>query len=163
PPRPAPAVVAREATPPGEDTLEVERVRGQWSVIRQELNRRRQKSLAGLIADAVPVGLAEGVLHVQFPSATLAEMFQVKGAEHEQPLSEVIYALCGIRCRIQALAPGAGPPPARPASPATPKPAPDAKPAAPPPTAPTAGRELVHDVVDLFDGQIVGDRDLETR
>ena len=148
PPRDAPAPTAVAPT-----SADVAAIADRWRVLRQELNRRRNPSLGALLEHARPVAFVTGTLYLRFGSDVHLQIFQKKQAGDLRMLTEALAQVAGVACTgVRAIGPADPlPPGAVAAAEASPAPA---DPGPPPPP-----QELIHDVVDLFDGQIVTDRD----
>jgi DNA polymerase-3 subunit gamma/tau len=154
------------AAPPGPEAAgpeALETIRRQWRLIREELKRRRMANLHALLVDAQPRALQGDLLTVELPTRSWADLVQMKTKESPQAIPEVISDLCGVRCRIRVVTAGEDWEDAAASQVSEPAPPPESaaqEPARPPRAAPAGegvapGRELVHDVVDLFDGRIV--------
>jgi len=187
-PRPTPAAPAA-APPPvapvtpaaagdGGAAPDLELLRRKWRVVREELARSKKVHIQAYLADTEPSRFERDVLVLRFPSATMAEGFEARGKAFVEPLAAAIQRVTGITCariRGEVGQPGAPaakgvarPSEAAPESdaPAPPRPAPPAAsagPARPPaPSAPVgaSGSELVHNVLEVFEGRIVDGREI---
>jgi DNA polymerase-3 subunit gamma/tau len=141
-----------------------------WRLVGEELKRARRPLVQAMLADTLPSRFEEDQLVISFPSATLAEVFTGKGSQFTDPLAEAVHAVVGIRCRFRAevAGGGSGAPPARQNRPAVARrnnnASPGAAPASPAPQVPRSsppGGDLVHEVLDVFGGTLLEERDLE--
>jgi hypothetical protein len=116
----------------------------------------------------VPQSLEGGRLVLALPNQTLADLLAKQHAQHPDALATVIRDLCQVTCKV-IISAGNGAAPAQPppktgraAAPSSRQPegppegpAPLNSESPPPPPPPPGQRDLVHDVVELFDGRIV--------
>lgn len=170
-PEPAPV-----APPAGELSAQLGLLRSKWRIISEELKRERKMTIHAALTDTVPDRFEADTLVIAFPNKTMAEMFSNRGKAFSDPLIAAIQRITGVQCRVRAEVGG------KPfAGAATRKPEPSPAPAPPRPTAPAAsngaagkpdpprpspppagssgpgGSELIHNVLEVFDGQIVND------
>jgi hypothetical protein len=153
-----------------------------WKVILQELKRINKSTVQAALVDTEPGRFEKDVLVIRFPTKTFAEMFANRGKSFSEPLEQCIQRVTGIQCRVRAefggapataattkSAPVKAPPALRQVEPASPPPqaASNGKASAPAPEAPPApslpmggGKpDLTHDVLEIFDGQILDERE----
>lgn len=184
-PAPTPEAAPPAAPPPpaGELSAQIGLLRSKWRLIGEELKRERKVMIQTALVDTVPDRFEADTLVIAFPSKTMAEMFTAR--KFSEPLTQVIHRITGVHCKVRADAGGARPagggsssgrgvaPPAqerrtepvpaeRRASTSSPTEPAAAAPTPPRPTLPVngvGGTELVHNVVEVFDGQIVDDRE----
>ena len=179
--RPSPPVAApppSASAPPAAaasngGTLDVELVRRKWRLIHEELKRDKKAHVQAVLVDTEPDAFEQDTLVLRFPYKTMADVFAKRHREFEEALSGAIHRVTGITCRIRPEAGGAAKAaprapaptaPARSASRPAPAAAPDSeRPAAQRPPAATpasgGGTDLTHEVLEIFDGQIVDERD----
>ncbi len=181
---PVPPATSSTAPHTGGSSLNIEAVRSKWRLIGEELKRQRQMTISAALADTMPARFEHDELVIQFPSTTMAVMFTNRGKKFSDPLVEAILRITGIQCRVRAEAdgksdkggsptatkrPAAGSPVRSPSHSRTSSPAPAEAAASPPPVAAPApprqtslpsmpsprGNELIHDVIEVFEGQII--------
>lgn len=182
----APAAAAQSVAPSsmapaaGGASYDVEVVRKKWRLIHEELKRDKKAHVQAVLVDTEPIAFEQDTLVVRFPYKTMADVFAKRSREFEEALTGAIQRVTRISCRIRPesgdLPPGAASTAAntpRPPSPTAParaetRPAPAAAaparelPAAhrPPAAAPANPNiDLTHEVLEIFDGRIVDERD----
>jgi DNA polymerase-3 subunit gamma/tau len=157
----------------GGASFDVELVRRKWRLIHEELKRDKKAHVQAVLVDTEPEAFEQDTLVLRFPYKTMADVFAKRSREFEEALSGAIQRVTGITCRIRPEAGGtsaasAKSGPKAPAAPArsTAKPAPSVTvaelPAAqrPPAAAPmNSSIDLTHEVLEIFDGRIVDERD----
>lgn len=170
-----PTASAPSAAPKsGGGSFDVDLVRRKWRLVHEELKRDKKAHVQAVLVDTEPEAFEQDTLVLRFPYKTMADVFAKRSREFEEALSGAIQRVTGISCRIR---PEAGPAaaaaakaspraptaPARAAARPEPAAAPPAEvPAAQrPPAAPVAGggTDLTHEVLEIFDGRIVDERD----
>jgi hypothetical protein len=142
----------------------METVRRKWKTVLEEVSRSGNVVVYSCLAGSEPQRIEHGELVIGIPSSTNSELFAKRN--FGVPLGQAVQKVLGVKCRVRAEA-GAAPkgspaakPPARSAAPAAPRITSPASsrppaPAAPPP----GGTELVHDVIEVFDGRMLDDRE----
>jgi DNA polymerase III subunit gamma/tau len=167
---------------------QIELLQKKWRIVLEELKRDKKRTVEACLVDTRPRSLERGELVILFPSKTMADMFTQRGKSFSEPLTQAIQRVTGIVCRVRAESgTGGAPRPAPAAAPQSParKPAaapdgggsgapangsatPDAEapvergspqPAASRPAPP--GSDLVLDIVEVFDGRVLDDHDLD--
>lgn len=185
-PRSEPAPAAPVSTPaaPASGTPDLEVLRRKWRLVGEQLKRTNKKNIEACLVDTQPDRFEGDTLVLLFPNRTMADLFTTRGKNFSDPLAQAIQQVTGMECRVRAeygggngggTGTGGGkagaktaPAPGRaaereagtPAAARKSDPLP-ARPPAPPPTpGGTGGDELVHDVLEVFDGRIVDGRDV---
>lgn len=167
-PAPAPQLEPPPAADAPPAPREIELIQRKWRLVGEELKRDRKKTIESMLVDTMPHRFEDEVLVIHFPKKLMAELFTKRGKEFSEPLCQAIRRLTGIQCRVRAEF-AAGETPARPPAPAPPSPRKAASQAAAPPAQPEliesapAQAELIHDIIELFDGRIVDPSDFEKR
>ena len=182
PPAAAPVqpAAASSAAAAGGASFDVELVRRKWRLIHEELKRDKKAHVQAVLVDTEPESFEQDTLVLRFPYKTMADVFAKRHREFEEALSGAIHRVTGITCRIRTEAGGSGPATAgaktaprapTPTAPARSAARPSASAATPAPELPAAqrppspapamggGTDLTHEVLEIFDGRIVDERD----
>jgi hypothetical protein len=167
-----PAPAARSAATGSQPGLAA--IQARWTVVVEELKRRRAAMAAALLEQAAPERLDGDTLVIRFKFSTHCEMFQQK--DNRQQLEAALQSVFGARYRVQpetekpeagdakrgAASGGKGgmfarTSPARPSEsgPPLPEPPPAVEEAAGLPAEPGAADRLVHEVIAIFNGKII--------
>jgi DNA polymerase-3 subunit gamma/tau len=77
-------------------------IQGKWRLIQEELRRMKKAEVGAILADTMPKYFEEDVLVIQFSFGALAERFTGKGKAFADPLTLAISRLTGITCRVRA-------------------------------------------------------------
>lgn len=170
PARPAVEEPATAPAPGGDRSEQVNLIRNKWRLIGEELKRERKVMIQTALVDTLPDRFEVDTLVIAFPNQTMAEMFTNR--KFAEPVSQVIHRITGVECKVRAAVgakpgskPAAGAQPARRPSDAGNGPGQQqmATPDSLRPPAVTGGgaggTELVHNVVEVFDGRIMDERD----
>jgi hypothetical protein len=154
----------------GDRSEQLNLIRNKWRLIGEELKRERKVMIQTALVDTLPERFEADTLVIAFPNQTMAEMFTNR--KFAEPVCQVILRITGVECKVRAAVgaktgskPPAGAVPARRPSDGG-NGAGQQQMGTPEPSRPpvitgsgAGGADLVHNVVEVFDGRIMDERD----